>query len=157
MYSRTEEEKSNDIMVYERKAKAAAITKKYEKTDKKAKFIMLICAVLSLAVAAPFFYKAYDSESIVLMAIIAATVIACIIASRLIGGAVISRSLATYIKWGTLSAKWTAARKDMHTYEASFAEGTVFEPELKRAEKVLMDASDALIEFAKAKGIEYEI
>ena len=157
MYSRTEEEKTRDIMLYEKKARAGAIAKAYEKANKLSDLVTVIAAVAAFAVAAPFFYKAYDSESILGMILIILGAVLIVASARLITGAVRTRSLFVYMKWGSLSSKWTIARKDMHDYEAKFAEQTVFEPDLKKAEKALMDASDRLIAFAEKHDIKYEV
>ena len=150
---RSEEEKAKDILIYEKKAKAGDIAKKYEKTKKRADLATVIAAAVLLAAASPVFYNAYDTENLSGMALIALTVILLTAAVRLTVGAILSRSLHTFIKWGSLCAKWTYARKDMHDCEEKFADQKLFEDDMKKVEGRLMDICEALISFAEEKGI----
>lgn len=154
LYSRTEEEKTRDMIMYEKKAMAKEICDLYDKTKKKANLATLISAVVFGIAAFPVFYKAYDSESIIGMILVIAGVALLAVASRIATGAILSRSLAVFLKWSTLCEKWKEARRVMHEYEARFADQTVFEEDLKKAEKRLMDACDALNAYANEHGIE---
>ena len=143
LYSRTEEEKTQDIILYEKKAQALEITKR------KVNIVTLVAAVAFAAVAFPFFYRAYDSESLLGIAASVAVAAILVIAARLVSGAVFCRSLSVYIKLSSLCSAWTEARKNMHGLEEKFADQTVFEPDLKKAEEALIGLSDKRIEFAK--------
>ena len=154
LYSRTEEEKTRDIIMYEKKAESKEICELYDKTKKKADIVTLIAAVVFAVCAFPVFYNAYDSESIVGMLLVIAGVVILTLLARILTGAILVRSLSVFLKWGTLCAKWKEARKIMHDYEAKFADQTVFEEDLKKAEKRLIDACDALNSYAKEHGIE---
>lgn len=154
LYSRTEEEKTRDMIMYEKKATAKEICDLYGKTKKKADIITLIAAVVFAVCAFPLFYKAYDGESIIGMILVIAGVALLTILARMIAGAILVRSLSVFLKWGSLCAKWKDSRKIMHDYEARFADQTVFEEDLKKAEKRLMDACDALNSYAKEHGLE---
>ncbi|MBQ2730078.1 MAG: hypothetical protein IJF69_04825 [Clostridia bacterium] len=154
--TRTEEEKTKDILMYEKKAKASAICEKYEKVKKRASLATFISAVVCTCAAAPLFYRAYDKESFVGMILTVASAVLITICVRVTVGTLISHSLPVYLKWGSLSQKWKAARAVMHEYEAKFAEQTVFEADMKKAEEKLMAISEELISFAESKGIETE-
>lgn len=156
LYTRTEEEKSQDIIIYEKKTKARDVCDLYSKIKKRADLATLISAVLFCAVAAPFFYKAYDGEKIVPMLIIALLVVLLTVAARLVTGAVLCGSISKFVKWGNLTQKWKTARANLHEYEAKFAEQTVFEPDLRKSETTLMDLCEEVIAFAKAYSIETE-
>lgn len=155
MSFRSEEEKTRDILMYEIKAQAGEIREKYKKTNKLANTVTLITAAVAIFAGSPLFYSAYGNESIVLMLTVAVTALLLIIGARFITGAVLSHSLSTFLKWGSLSAVWEAARKDMHAIEEKFADQRAFEDDIIKAEKKLMSASHALIDFAKENNIEY--
>ncbi len=157
LYSRTEEEKTRDIIMYEKKAEAREICELYEKKKKRADLVTVIAAAAIAIGAFPLFYNAYDSESIIGMILVIAGAAALTIVARIIAGAILVRSLAVFLKWGSLCEKWKDARKVMHDYEAKFADQTVFEEDLKKAEKRLMDACDTLIAYAKEHGIKPEL
>lgn len=155
MSFRSEEEKTRDILMYETKAEAGEIREKYKKTNKLANTVTLITAIVVLIAGFPLFYSAYGNESIVLMLTVVVVALLLIIGARFIMGAILSHSLSTFLKWGSLSAAWEAARKDMHAIEEKFAEDRAFENDIIKAEKKLMSASQALIDFAKENNIEY--
>ena len=153
LYTRSEEEKTQDIQMYETKAAAKDICDLYEKVNKKARLASLIAFVALMFVAVPLFYKAYDTESIIGMIATVLSLVVLTYTAKAVTGGVLSHSLFVFIKWGGLCQRWKAARVTMHELEAKFAEQTVFEPDLKKAEKKLMDASFALIDFAKENKI----
>ncbi len=156
LYTRTEEEKSRDLIMYETKAKAAEIYEKYETIHKKANLFAFIGCIVLIASGIPLFYLSYDRESFAGMAAVFFGVIILTALVRLSVGAVLSRSIPVFIKWGTLCAKWKSARADMHEYEARFAEQTVFEADIKKAEEKLMCACDELIAFANKHNISID-
>ena len=153
LYSRSEEEKTADILLYEKKARAKEICDSYEKIKKKAESAEIAAVVLFSAIAFPIFYKFYDTESILGMILTVLCVIFLTVASRLAVGAVLARSLKAFVNWGRLSERWTYARKNMHELEEKFADQTVFEDDIRKAEEKLVAASDALIEFATEHNI----
>lgn len=155
MAFRSEEEKTRDILMYETKAEAGEIREKYIKTNKLANTVTLITAVVVVIAGFPLFYSAYGNESIVLMLTVVIASLLLIIGARFVTGAILSHSLSVFLKWGSLSAKWEAARKDMHTLEEKFAEDRAFENDITEAETKLMSVSKSLIEFAKKNNIEY--
>ena len=155
MSFRSEEEKTRDILMYETKAEAGEIREKYKKTNKLANTVTLITAIVVLIAGFPLFYSAYGNESIVLMLTVVVVALLLIIGARFVTGAILSYSLSVFLKWGSLSAAWEAARKDMHAIEEKFAEDRAFENDIIKAEKKLMSASQALIDFAKENNIEY--
>lgn len=155
-YSRTEEEKTQDMLIYEKKAKAASLCEIYNKIKKKTDLFAFFAFILSAGVSTPFFLKAYDGEMIIAMILIIVGIAVFTVGSKIISGAILARSLPMFVKWGTLSAKWTALRKELHKFEAAFEDQTVFEPDLKKAEKRLLEACDALIAFAEKHGIEID-
>lgn len=156
LYSRSEEEKTQDIQMYEKKAAAKDICDAYDKINKKAKLVSFITLAVLLLVAFPVFYKAYDTESIIGMIAVVLSLVLLTYVAKLIAGGVLSHSVTVFVKWGGLCQSWRSARINMHELEAKFAEQTVFEPDLKKAEKKLLDASDALINFAKDNKITNE-
>lgn len=139
--------------MYETKAAARDICDAYEKINKKACLASFLAFVVLTFIAVPVFYRAYDTESIVGMIAVVLSLVVLTYAAKLVTGGVLSHSLAVFVKWGGLCQSWKSARVNMHELEAKFAEQTVFEPDLKKAEKKLMDASHALIDFAKENGI----
>ncbi|MBE6586974.1 MAG: hypothetical protein E7647_01005 [Ruminococcaceae bacterium] len=153
LYSRTEEEKTRDIIMYEKKAHAREICELFEKKKKRADIVTVCSAVVFAAAAFPLFYKAYDSESIIGMLSVILSAVLLTVLARLVAGAVLTRSLKVFLKWGSLCTRWKEARKEMHDYEAKFTDQTVFEADMKKAEKRLMDACDALNSFAEKHGI----
>lgn len=155
MALRTEEEKTRDILMYEIKAEAGEICEKYKKTNKLANTVTLVAAVAASVIAFPLFYRAYGNESIVLMITILLSALLAVFFARFVTGAILSHSLSVFLKWGSLSAKWEAARKDMHDLEEKFAEERAFENDITSAEKKLMSVSKELIEFAKENKIDY--
>lgn len=154
LYSRTEEEKTVDIIMYEKKAESMEICSLFDEKKKITNLVSVIAVAVFTACGFPLFYKAYDGESIVGMLLVIAGVALLTLIARLTAGAILCRSLPVFIKWGSLCRKWTEARKTMHEYEARFADQTVFEEDLKKAEKALMDACDALNSYAAAHGIQ---
>lgn len=156
LYSRSEEEKTRDMVIYETKAKAKDICHAFERIKKKANLVTLVAAVVLAIAGIPFFLKAYYGESLLGMGAVFLFVILLSIAARLAAGSILSRSLKVFTEWARLSRKWTAARDEMHELEAKFADQTVFEDDMKKAEKKLMDASEALITFKDKYNIKTE-
>ncbi|MBR6676499.1 MAG: hypothetical protein IKL24_04120 [Clostridia bacterium] len=153
LYSRSEEEKSRDMVMYETKAQAQELCSLFEKKKKTVNIVTAAAAVLFLAVGYPLFFNAYDKENVLGMLIWAGAVIVLTFLARLAAGGILCRSPMRYFKWSSLCASWRLARGEMHELEAKFAEQTVFEPDLKKAEKKLMAASERLISFAKENSI----
>ena len=155
MAYRSEEEKTRDIRMYEIKAEAGEIREKYLKTNKLTKTVTFAAAIVFFASAIPFFYNAYGNENIILMIVILLAALLLTVSARFVTGAILSHSLSVFLKWGSLSAKWEIARKDMHTLEEKFAEQRAFENDISDSEKKLMAVSRELIDFAKKNNIEY--
>ena len=153
LYSRSEEEKSRDMIMYETKAEAAELCSLFDARKKKINVVTLTAAVIFAFAGYPFFFKAYDTENVLGMLICAIAVVSLILLTRLVFGAILCRSLGKYFKWSSLCSAYRVARSEMHDYEAKFAEQTVFEPELKKAEEKLMGACHRLIDFARENGI----
>lgn len=153
-YSRTEEEKTQDMLIYEKKAKAASLCESYNKVKKKTDLFAFLAFLLSAGIGTPFFFKAYDGEMIIAMILIIIGVAAFTVGTKIVSGAILAHSLTVFVKWGTLSAKWTVLRKELHKFEAAFEDQTVFEPDLKKAESRLLETCDALIAFAEKHRIE---
>ena len=157
MNFRTEEEKTRDMIVFEKKAQAGAIVDEYKKVAKKANVSAVISAVILCAIAFPvFFIPAYDSEVIAGMIATVLTVIALVLSVRFLTGSILTRSLPSFMKWGSLSARWTEARRDMHELEEKFAEQKAFATDIDDAEKKLLDLSEMLIAFAEENEITAE-
>ena len=157
MNFRTEEEKTRDMIIFEKKAQAGAIVDEYKRVAKKANISAFISAIVLCAIAFPvFFIPAYDSEIIVGMIATVLTVLLLVLSVRFLTGSILTRSLSSFMKWGTLSARWTEARRDMHELEEKFAEQKAFADDIDNAEKKLVDLSEMLIEFAKENEISAE-
>ncbi|MBQ3526964.1 MAG: hypothetical protein IJA52_00200 [Clostridia bacterium] len=157
MNFRTEEEKTNDMIIYEKKAQAGAIVAEYKKVAKKANISALISAVVLCSIAFPvFFIPAYDSEIIIGMIATVLTVLLLVLFVRFLTGSILTRSLPSFMKWGSLSARWTEARRDMHDLQEKFAEQKAFADDIDTAEKKLLDLSERLIAFAKDNEINAE-
>ena len=157
MNFRTEEEKTRDMIIFEKKAQAGAIVDEYKKVAKKANISALISAIALCAIAFPvFFIPAYDSEIIVGMIATVLTVLLLVLSVRFLTGSILTRSLPSFMKWGSLSARWTEARRDMHELEEKFAEQKAFADDIVNAEKKLVDLSEMLIAFAKENEINAE-
>ena len=144
------------MIMYETKATAASICKGFERIKRRSGIATAIAFFVLCFAFSPLIYNAYDKENIVGLIICALAVIILTVVAGFVTGAILSRSLKTYLSMQKLCTKWAYARKEMHEYEAKFADQTVFEPDLKKAEKRLMDASEALIAYAKDRGIEFE-
>jgi hypothetical protein len=154
---RTEEEKTRDMIIFEKKAQAGAIVDEYKKVAKKANISAFISAIVLCAIAFPvFFIPAYDSEIIVGMIATVLTVLLLVLSVRFLTGSILTRSLPSFMKWGSLSARWTEARRDMHELEEKFAEQKAFADDIDNAEKKLVDLSEMLIAFAKENEISAE-
>ena len=150
MNFRTEEEKTRDMIIFEKKAQAGAIVDEYKKVAKKANISAFISAIVLCAIAFPvFFIPAYDSEIIVGMIATVLTVLLLVLSVRFLTGSILTRSLPSFMKWGSLSARWTEARRDMHELEEKFAEQKAFADDIDNAEKKLVDLSEMLIAFEK--------
>lgn len=156
LYSRSEEEKSRDMIMYETKARAGELCRLFEDKKKKANMVTVVAAIILCVAGYPLFFNAYDKENILGMLLCSGGIVLLTLLARLSAGAILCRSLPKYFRWASLCTAWKAARSEMHDYEAKFADQTVFEPELKKAEKKLMDASDRLIAFAEKNGISAE-
>ncbi len=157
MNFRTEEEKTRDMIIFEKKAQAGAIVDEYKRVAKKANISAFISAIILCAIAFPvFFIPAYDSEIIIGMIATALTVLILVLSVRFLTGSILTRSLPSFMKWGTLSARWTEARRDMHELEEKFAEQKAFADDIDNAEKKLVDLSEMLIAFAKENEISAE-
>ena len=157
MNFRTEEEKTRDMIIFEKKAQAGAIVDEYKRVAKKANISAFISAIVLCAIAFPvFFIPAYDSEIIVGMIATVLTVLLLVLSVRFLTGSILTRSLPSFMKWGTLSARWTEARRDMHELEEKFAEQKAFADDIDNAEKKLVDLSEMLIAFAKENEINAE-
>ena len=157
MNFRTEEEKTRDMIIFEKKAQAGAIVDEYKRVAKKANISAYISAIVLCAIAFPvFFIPAYDSEIIVGMIATVLTVLLLVLSVRFLTGSILTRSLPSFMKWGSLSARWTEARRDMHELEEKFAEQKAFADDIVNAEKKLVDLSEMLIAFAKENEINAE-
>lgn len=157
MNFRTEEEKTRDMIIFEKKAQAGAIVDEYKRVAKKANISAFISAIVLCAIAFPvFFIPAYDSEIIVGMIATVLTVLLLVLSVRFLTGSILTRSLPSFMKWGSLSARWTEARRDMHELEEKFAEQKAFADDIVNAEKKLVDLSEMLIAFAKENEINAE-
>lgn len=157
MNFRTEEEKTNDMIIYEKKAKAGDIVKEYKRVAKKANVSAVIAAVILSSIAFPIFFEpAYNNELVLGMVSAALMVVILVVGIRFLTGAIITRSLPAFMKWGTLSARWTEARSDMHSLEEKMAEQKAFPDDVEKAEEKLISLSEMLIAFAEENEIEAE-
>jgi len=152
---RSEEEKTQDMILYEKKAKAADIVEKYDKAKRKSNIAAAVAAIVCVIASYSFFYKAYDTEELLAMALIILAVVLVIFLAKTITGAIAAKvSPIKLLRLGSLCTKWRDARKEMHRLEEKYADQTAFADDVTKAEHRLLRASDALIEFAGLTNLE---
>ncbi len=154
---RTEEEKNRDLVLYEKKAMAKDICEKYEKVNNGALLVGALSLFLGIVALWGQFWRAFDRENILGMALILAELLVVFLAARSVWGGLMmkSRSPIAFLKWGSLRSKWTTANKDMQKLCEKFADQTAFEDDVQRAEGKLLAVSEKLIAFAEAEGIDH--
>jgi|GEM_PF-2873721 len=154
---RTEEEKTRDLVLYEKKATAKDICERYDKQNRISYFggaAALVVGVISLW--GPFWH-AFDTENIWGMVYILAGIAAASLCGRYAFGGIMmkGKNPIVFIKWGALSRRWRWANKDMQKLSEKFADQTAFEDDVQRAEERLLAVSERIIAFAEAKGIDH--
>lgn len=146
---RSEEEKTEDILYYEKKAIAREYIEAFEKTLARARIITAVCTVAAFAAAIGSILRAYDSENtaFVIIAALALVVFAALLFT--VSGAVMCRSLTGFFKWCTLRSKFRSAEEMMNKLEEKFLDNTAFEPDVKAAESDLLKSAEKILNFAK--------
>ena len=141
---RSEEEMSLDIAIYEKKSTAREKLAVFARKQKIGRRITVGAAAVSLAALAVPMLRAYDAERVSLLLILFASWIVFAAVVRIAGGSLLCRSLAAYFRWSRLAAKFHTAEEVMKKTEALFAEGTLFENDLKKAEDELVSLAEKI-------------
>ena len=141
---RSEEEMSLDIAIYEKKSTAREKLAVFARKQKIGRRITFGAAAVSLAALAAPMLRAYDAERVRLLIILFVLWIVFTAAVRVVCGALLCRSLAAYFRWSRLAAKFHTAEEVMKKTEELFAEGTLFENDLKKAENELVSLAEKI-------------
>ena len=141
---RSEEEMSLDIAIYERKSTAREKLAVFARKQKIGRRITVGAAAVSLVALAVPMLRAYDAERVSLLIILLAAWIVFAAVVRIVCGALLCRSLAAYFRWSRLAAKFHTAEEVMKKAEELFAEGTLFENDLKKAEDELVSLAEKI-------------
>lgn len=144
---RTEDEKTQDIILYEKKAKAADIVEKYDNAKRKSNIIAAVAAIASFIASYSFFYKAYDTENLLGMVLIILAVVFVAFLAKTITGGIATGSPIKFIRLGSLCTKWKDARGEMHRIEGKYADQTAYADDVTKAESRLLAASEKLISY----------
>ena len=141
---RSEEEMSLDIAIYEKKSTAREKLAVFARKQKIGRRITFGAAAVSLAALAAPMLRAYDAERVRLLIILFVLWIVFTAAVRVVCGALLCRSLAAYFRWSRLAARFHTAEEVMKKTEELFAEGTLFENDLKKAEDELVSLAEKI-------------
>ena len=141
---RSEEEMSLDIAIYEKKSTAREKLAVFARKQKIGRRITVCAAAASLAALAVPMLRAYDAERVSLLLILFASWIVFAAVVRIACGSLLCRSLAAYFRWSRLAAKFPTAEEVMKKTEELFAEGTLFENDLKKAEDELVSLAEKI-------------
>ena len=141
---RSEEEMSLDIAIYEKKSTAREKLAVFARKQKIGRRITFGAAAVSLAALAAPMLRAYDAERVRLLIILFVLWIVFTAAVRVVCGALLCRSLAAYFRWSRLAAKFHTAEEVMKKTDELFAEGTLFENDLKKAENELVSLAEKI-------------
>lgn len=148
---RSEEEKTEDILYYEKKARAREYIEAFEKKLVRARIITAVCTAVLFAAAVGSLLSAYDSENTALVAVMALTIVVFAALIFTVSGAVMCRSLTAFFKWRMLRAKFRSAEELMNRVEEKFLDNTAFEPDVKKAESDLLESAEKILDFAEGQ------
>ena len=141
---RSEEEMSLDIAIYEKKSTAREKLAVFARKQKIGRRITVGAAAASLAALAVPMLRAYDAERVSLLLILFASWIVFAAVVRIACGSLLCRSPAAYFRWSRLAAKFHTDEEFMKKTEELFAEGTLFENDLKKAEDELVSLAEKI-------------
>ena len=146
---RSEEQKSKDLIIHEKRYRANEILETVKAWKRKATVVCAISAVVFFAVLISFILAAYDAQNVILMASLIALYFVLVILSYYIGGAVISKSFAAFSGAKKLAKKWDYALLDFEAMEDKVAERTAMPGDMEKSESKLIDVATTLISFAE--------
>lgn len=146
---RSEEQKSKDLIIHEKRYRANEVLDVIKVWRRKATVICAISAVVLFAVLISFIIAAYDAQNIILMAALVAAYFVLVILSYNIGGAVIAKSYSAFRGAKKLAKKWEYALLDFEAMEDKVAERTAMPGDMEKCEAKLIDVATTLISFAE--------
>lgn len=149
---RSEEEMSEDILIYEKKYSARQRLAVFEKKQKRCRIICAAAYVVSFAAAAKFMLWAYDSERVALLFLLLG---AWVLFGALVyaaAGSISCRSMGRFLLWSRLASGFKSAQQFMHKTEERFAEGTVYDDDVIKAEEKLTSLADRINSLGSCDG-----
>lgn len=148
---RSEEEKTEDILYYEKKARAREYVEAFEKKLSHTRVITAVCTAAAFAAAIGSLLGAYDRENTALVVGIALALAVFAVLIYIVSGAIMCRSLTAFFKWRALRAKFRFAEEIMSKVEEKFLDNTAFEPDVKKAESDLLASAEKILAFAEKR------
>lgn len=143
---RSEEEKTEDILFYEKKAKARELLGCFKK---KLRIIRVMCVMITAAAALYPIILAYDSGKLWILLATAAAAAVFALTVFFVCGAAVCRSLSKFLKWHRLTVKFEGAEDDMKRLEEKFLDGTAFEPEVDATEDLILKLADEILKLGE--------
>ena len=146
---RSEEQKSRDIIIHEKRYRANEILETINAWKRKAAVVCAISAVVLFSVLISFIMAAYDDQNIVLMAVLLVAYLALTVVSYYVGAAAFAKSLGAFCSAKKLAKKWDYAILDFEAMEDKVAERTAMPGDMEKCEAKLIDVATTLISFAE--------
>lgn len=146
---RSEEQKSQDIIIHEKRYRANEILEIIKVWKRKAAVICAVSAVVFFAVLISFILAAYDAQNLILTASLIAAYFLLVILSYNIGGAVTSGGFGAFRNAKKLAKKWDYALLDFEAMEDKVAERTAMPGDMEKCESKLIDVATTLASFGE--------
>lgn len=144
---RIEDEKTRDVIVYEKRYKAEEVLASVKKWKRGALVWAAAGAVVLFAAMISFIVRAYDEEKVALMAILVGALVLGVIAVYFAGGSVKAKSAKRFAVGCSLLRKWNNALADFEVIEEKSLEKTAMPGEIDKYEEKLVSLADKIAEF----------
>ena len=141
---RSEEEKTQDILFHEKRSGAQDHVDAFSKIYRRALLITCIAAVVLFCALCPLMLAAYDSQRLWLLAAVIALYGATVVLAWFVSGAVLCRSLGTFVRWSALRSKWIDVLQQMDRVEEEFLRGNIYEEDVKKTEQRMARLADEI-------------
>ncbi len=144
---RFDEEKTRDVVVYEKRYKAEEVLGGVKKWKRAALVSAAIGAVVLFCVMIAFIIRAYDAENVSLMAVLIGAYLVGVGAVYFVGGTVKAGSAARFVRGCGLLRAWSWAVSDFEQITDKSAEKTAMPGDVEKYEEKLVSLADKIAEF----------